>query len=66
MPLTEDGFTPNVELAGTDPTYAISIYEWLIGAAPLGIPVITSEIDPRTVSAFRERSRPLWLRERTD
>lgn len=63
MPYTEDGFVPTMRLTGTDATYPISLYEWLIGVAPLGLPIATSEIDPRTIEAFRNRAQPRWLRE---
>lgn len=64
MPYTEDGFEPPAKLAGTDETYPISMYEWLTGTAPLGLPINTADIDPRTVTAFRDRSQPKWLREK--
>lgn len=64
MPNTDDGFDPAVALTGTESTYPISLYEWLAGVAPLGISVNTSDIDPRVVAAFRDRSQPPWLREK--
>lgn len=64
MPNTEDGFEPAASLTGTETTYPISLYEWLAGLAPLGLSIDTREIDPRLVTAFRDRSQPQWLREK--
>lgn len=62
VPESHDGFDPEVALTGTDPTYPISLYEWLAGTSPLGMSEHISEVDPRIVTAFRERSQPSWMR----
>ncbi|MDM2175288.1 helix-turn-helix domain-containing protein [Mycobacteroides abscessus] len=62
VPESHDGFDPEVALTGTDSTYPISLYEWLAGTSPLGMSEHISEVDPRVVTAFRERSQPAWMR----
>lgn len=64
LPYTEDGFEPQVSLTGTEQTYPISLHEWLAGVAPLGLPINTTDIDPRLVTGFRDRAQPKWLREK--
>ncbi len=62
MPWTEDGYEPDVALAGTGRVYPVDVWEWLTALRPLDQPVPSEQQNVAAVLAFRNRNRPPWVR----